>query len=127
MRDYTQTRRAISFVGIPFPRCSYPDSHVSFDGHRRCTDNLAGDAGIRVVGDINIAALRVVNAANIEVSGDAVGIPEVPAVNVGALTAASSATSAIVNEAARLAERSRPQAMRDIPSIVTSRFLGFGE
>src|SRR3546814_3776069 len=31
----------------------------------------AGDAGIRVVGDINIAALRVVNAAHIEVSGEA--------------------------------------------------------
>jgi hypothetical protein len=87
----------------------------------------AGDAGIRVVGDLNIAALRVVNAANIEVSGEAVGIPEVPAVNVGALTAASAATSAIVNEAAQLAERSRPQPIRDIPAIVNVRFVGFGE
>ncbi|MBN9505341.1 MAG: filamentous hemagglutinin family protein [Altererythrobacter sp.] len=87
----------------------------------------AGDAGIRVVGDINIAALRVVNAANIEVSGEAVGIPQVPAVNVGALNAASSATSAIVNEAAQLAERSRPQPVRDIPAIVNVRFVGFGE
>lgn len=87
----------------------------------------AGDAGIRVIGDINIAALRVVNAANIEVSGDAVGIPEVPVVNVGALTAASTATSAIVNEAARLADRTRPQPVRDIPAIVNVRFVGFGE
>ncbi len=87
----------------------------------------AGDAGIRVVGDINIAALRVVNAANIEVSGDAVGIPDVPVVNVGALTAASSATSAIVNQAAQLAERSRPQVRTDVPAIVNVRFVGFGE
>nr|WP_255696963.1 filamentous haemagglutinin family protein [Sandaracinobacteroides sayramensis] len=87
----------------------------------------AGDAGIRVVGDINIAALRVVNAANIEVSGDAVGIPQVPAVNVGALNAASAATSAIVNEAAQLAERSRPQVRTEIPTIVTVTFAGFGE
>ncbi|MCG2839880.1 filamentous hemagglutinin family protein [Sandaracinobacter sp. RS1-74] len=87
----------------------------------------AGDAGIRVVGDVNIAALRVVNAANIEVSGDAVGIPEVPAVNVGALSAASAATSAIVNEAAQLAERSRPQIRTEIPVILTVTFVGFGE
>lgn len=87
----------------------------------------AGDAGIRVVGDINIAALRVVNAANIEVSGEAVGIPQVATVNVGALNAASAATSAIVNEAAQLAERSRPAPIRDIPTIVTVTFAGFGE
>src|SRR3546814_10402866 len=43
----------------------------------------AGDAGIRVVGDSNIAALRVVNAATIEVSGEADGIPQVPNVNTG--------------------------------------------
>lgn len=87
----------------------------------------AGDAGIRVVGDINIAALRVVNAANIEVSGEAVGIPQIPVVNVGALNAASSATSAIVNEAAQLAERSRPQVRPEVPVIVQVRLLGFGE
>lgn len=87
----------------------------------------AGDAGIRVVGDINIAALRVVNAANIQVTGEAVGIPVVPAVNTTALTAASAATSAIVSEAAQLAERSRPQPVRDIPAIVNVRFVGFGE
>ncbi|ETI64126.1 hypothetical protein C100_08990 [Sphingobium sp. C100] len=87
----------------------------------------AGDAGIRVVGDLNIAALRVVNAANIEVSGEAVGIPQIPVVNVGALNAASNATSAIVNEAAQLAERSRPQVRPEVPVIVQVRLLGFGE
>jgi len=87
----------------------------------------AGDAGIRVVGDINIAALRVVNAANIEVSGDAVGISQGPSVNVGALAAASSASSAIVSEAARLTERSRPQVRTDMPVIFSVRLLGFTE
>lgn len=87
----------------------------------------AGDAGIRVVGDINIAALRVVNAANIEVSGEAVGIPQVPAVNMGALNAASAATSAVINEAAQLAERNRPQVRTEMPTILNVRFLGFGE
>ncbi|MNU56154.1 Heme/hemopexin-binding protein precursor [compost metagenome] len=86
----------------------------------------AGEAGIRVSGDVNLAALQVVNAANIQVKGDAVGIPAVAAVNTGALTAASSASSSVVAEAARLAERARPKA-GDIPAIITSRFLGFGE
>jgi len=86
----------------------------------------AGEAGIRVSGDVNLAALQVVNAANIEVQGDAVGIPAVAAVNTGALTAASSASSSVVAEAARLAERARPKT-GDIPAIITSRFLGFGE
>ena len=86
----------------------------------------AGEAGIRVSGDVNLAALQVVNAANIQVKGDAVGIPAVAAVNTGALTAASSASSSVVAEAARLAERARPKT-GDIPAIITSRFLGFGE
>lgn len=53
----------------------------------------AGDAGIRA-GNLNIAALHVVNADNIQVTGTATGIPLVQAVNTGALTAASSAASA---------------------------------
>jgi len=53
----------------------------------------AGDAGIRA-GNINVAALQVLNADNIQVSGKATGIPVVQAVNSGALTAASSAASA---------------------------------
>ncbi|WP_196494522.1 filamentous haemagglutinin family protein, partial [Burkholderia pseudomultivorans] len=53
----------------------------------------AGDAGIRA-GNLNVAALRVANADNIQVTGKATGIPMVQAVNTGALTAASSAASA---------------------------------
>jgi filamentous hemagglutinin family protein len=53
----------------------------------------AGDAGIRA-GNLNVAALQVLNADNIQVTGKATGIPVVQAVNTGALTAASSAASA---------------------------------
>ncbi|WP_286949123.1 MULTISPECIES: filamentous hemagglutinin family protein [Brevundimonas] len=87
----------------------------------------AGEAGIRVSGNVNLAALQVVNAANIQVKGDAVGIPMAAAVNTGALTAASSASSSVAAEAARLAERAKPRPTGDIPAIITSRFLGFGE
>ncbi|MCG2840696.1 filamentous hemagglutinin family protein, partial [Sandaracinobacter sp. RS1-74] len=87
----------------------------------------AGEAGIRVSGDVNLAALQVLNAANIEVKGDATGIPQAAVVDTGALTAASSAASAVIAQAAALAERTRPQMVREIPAIVTVRFLGFGE
>ena len=52
-----------------------------------------GEAGIRVSGNINIAALHVVNAANIQVQGESKGIPVTATVNTGALTSASSAAS----------------------------------
>ncbi|MFS2054597.1 filamentous hemagglutinin family protein, partial [Variovorax sp. CT11-76] len=51
----------------------------------------AGEAGIRVSGNVNLAALRVVNAENIQVQGKSTGIPVVAAVNVGALSNASAA------------------------------------
>lgn len=62
----------------------------------------AGDAGIRA-GNLNVAALRVVNADNIQVQGKATGIPVVQAVNTGALTAASAAASAVSQIAQDLA------------------------
>jgi filamentous hemagglutinin family protein len=87
----------------------------------------AGEAGIRVSGNINLAALQVLNAANIQVQGEATGIPVAVSVNTGALTSASSAASAVANQAAQLAERSRPQVRTEIPTILNVRFLGFGE
>ncbi|NYH20423.1 filamentous haemagglutinin family protein [Paraburkholderia bryophila] len=54
----------------------------------------AGDAGIRVSGNLNVAALHVANADNIQVQGTSLGVPVGQAVNTGALTAASSAASA---------------------------------
>ncbi|MBN3824098.1 filamentous hemagglutinin N-terminal domain-containing protein [Burkholderia sp. Ac-20384] len=65
----------------------------------------AGDAGIRA-GNLNIAALRVVNADNIQVTGKATGVPLVQAVNTGALTAASAAASAATQAAQDIARNS---------------------
>ncbi|WP_236655085.1 filamentous haemagglutinin family protein [Burkholderia pyrrocinia] len=63
----------------------------------------AGDAGIRA-GNLNVAALRVVNADNIQVTGKSTGIPLVQAVNTGALTAASAAASAATQVAQDIAK-----------------------
>ena len=59
----------------------------------------AGEAGIRVSGNVNVAALQVVNAANIQTQGQSSGIPLVASVNTGALTSASAAASSATQAA----------------------------
>ncbi|MFJ3047946.1 filamentous hemagglutinin family protein [Herbaspirillum chlorophenolicum] len=86
----------------------------------------AGEAGIRVSGNVNLAALQVVNAANIQVKGEATGIPMVAAVNVGALTNASAAASSAATAAQESVQRARNEARQALPSIFTVRVLGFG-
>ena len=54
----------------------------------------AGAAGIRVSGNLNIAALQVLNAFNIQVQGVTVGVPAPTAPNIGALSDASAASGA---------------------------------
>ncbi|MDB5970427.1 MAG: filamentous hemagglutinin [Hydrocarboniphaga sp.] len=82
----------------------------------------AGDAGIRVSGNLNIAALQVANADNIQVSGNSVGVPS-SVVNTAALGAASSAAAA-ANDAAQDLARSR--APDDAATMITVDVLGFG-
>ncbi|WP_411881430.1 filamentous haemagglutinin family protein [Polaromonas sp. YR568] len=86
----------------------------------------AGEAGIRVSGNVNLAALQVVNAANIAVKGDSVGIPAIAAVNVGALTNASAAASQATVAAQDVVQRERVAARSSLPSIFTVRVIGFG-
>jgi hypothetical protein len=49
----------------------------------------AGDGGIHASGNLNIAAVFVLNAANIQVGGKVTGVPPVEAPNIGGLTAAN--------------------------------------
>ena len=86
----------------------------------------AGEAGIRVSGNVNIAALQVVNAANIQVQGKSAGLPVVAAVNVGALTNASAAASSAAMAAQDAVSRDRAAARQNLPSVFTVRVLGFG-
>ncbi|MEW6436329.1 MAG: filamentous hemagglutinin family protein [Pseudomonadota bacterium] len=67
-------------------------SNVSLTAPHGTVD--AGAAGIRVAGNLNIIALQVLNAFNIEVGGTAIGIPTSAAPNIGALDSASSAAGA---------------------------------
>lgn len=86
----------------------------------------AGDAGIRVAGNLNIMALQVLNADNIKVKGDAKGLPVVESVNIGTLTNAGAATSQAAMAAQDVMQRERAAARQNLPSVFTVRVIGFG-
>ena len=83
----------------------------------------AGDAGIRVVGDLNIAALRVVGFDNIQFSGAATGVPKVVVPNVAAITEADKTLTAATETVGPAAQpRAKPE---ELPSIVTVEVIGY--
>ena len=86
----------------------------------------AGEAGIRVSGNVNIAALRVVNAANIQTQGKSSGVPVTAAVNTGAMSSASAAGAAASQAAEDAARNQQAAAKQGRPSIVTVEVLSFG-
>ncbi|WP_028682247.1 filamentous haemagglutinin family protein [Pseudomonas chlororaphis] len=87
----------------------------------------AGEAGIRVSGNVNIFALQVVNAANIQTQGKSSGIPVVASVNTGALTSASSAASSATQAAEDVARQQQAAARQNMPSVFSVQVLSFGQ
>ncbi|AHF90309.1 hemagglutinin [Opitutaceae bacterium TAV5] len=86
-----------------------------------------GEAGIRVSGNINLAALQIINAANIQVQGNATGIPVAAMPNLGAITAASNtANAATAGAMEAAAEARRSPAPPVMPSIIEVEVLGYG-
>ncbi|MGO1072792.1 filamentous haemagglutinin family protein [Lysobacter sp. CA199] len=86
----------------------------------------AGDAGIRISGNLIVAAQSVANADNIQVDGDSLGIPIARGVDTGALSAASNATSGVNAAAEAMAEQRPAASMRDTPAIISVQVIGFG-
>jgi hypothetical protein len=86
----------------------------------------AGEAGIRVSGNVNLAALTVMNAANIQVKGEAKGMPAAASVNVAAMTNASAAATQATAAAQDVVQRERAATRSAQPSVFTVRVLGFG-
>jgi hypothetical protein len=98
-----------------------PPSDVYLIAPRGTVD--AGAAGVRVSGDLFVAALAVANADNFQVQGHAFGVPTAAVVDTSATLAASN-TSAAAAQAA--ITPSAQGANTDLPSIITVEVLGYG-
>jgi hypothetical protein len=88
----------------------------------------AGDAGIRATGNVSIAAVRVLNASNIQAAGTTSGVPapvSVPAPNLAGITSASNASAAASNAADQTAARNQPAATEELPSVITVEVVGY--
>lgn len=81
----------------------------------------AGEAGIRVSGNVNLAALQVLNAANIQVQGTATGIPTVQAPSISAALATNNATAASQQTATP-----NQGSGNERPSVIIVEVLGYG-
>ncbi|WP_297352521.1 filamentous haemagglutinin family protein [Paraburkholderia sp.] len=86
----------------------------------------AGDAGIRVSGNLNIAALHVANADNIQTQGQSNGLQTPAGVDAGALAAVSSTTSAVTQMAQNLV-RNNASGVPQRHWIITVQVEGFGD
>ncbi|WP_345714444.1 filamentous hemagglutinin family protein [Luteolibacter yonseiensis] len=92
----------------------------------------AGDAGIRVSGNLNIAANQVLNAGNISVSGNSAGAaaPAVSSPSISGLTAASNSTAATnattTGTAANEARNQETTEVVETPSIISVEIIGYG-
>jgi hypothetical protein len=92
----------------------------------------AGDAGIRVSGNINLAAVTVVNAGNISAGGTSTGAASatVSAPSISTVTNASNATAATTSAASNTAAAQKTTETTDAPdetpSIFTVEVIGYG-
>jgi len=88
----------------------------------------AGEAGIRATGNLNIAAVEVLNAGNIAAGGASTGLPPpVVGPNIAGLTAASSVAGSengAANSVTTQQTAAQPETEED--SIITVQVLGYG-
>ncbi|WP_404420318.1 filamentous haemagglutinin family protein [Nibricoccus sp. IMCC34717] len=89
----------------------------------------AGDAGIRSSGNLNIAALQILNAANIQAGGAATGTPPAPPapnLTIAAASNAASVSSAETKESSQAAASEKPVEVAKLPSLIQVDVLGYG-
>ncbi len=87
----------------------------------------AGEAGIRVSGNANLAALTVANASNVQTQGKSSGLPTVSVPNVGALSAATAAAASASQAAQQSAQGNNGgNSSRQALSTITVEVIGYG-
>jgi hypothetical protein len=86
----------------------------------------AGDAGIRVSGNLNLAAVQILNANNIQVAGTSAGVPVIAVPNIGNLTAASNAVAAAAGAVGGTQQARDQNAPQETPSLITVEVVGYG-
>jgi filamentous hemagglutinin len=84
----------------------------------------AGDAGIRVVGNLNIAAAVVVGIENIQATGASTGVPKVEAPNISLQTSISQTVEGATKDMTPPPEATR-NPVADLPSIITVEVVGY--
>ena len=88
----------------------------------------AGDAGIRVSGNINLAAAQVLNVGNIQVQGASAGVPALTvSLNASGMQAANAnvaATTSSGDSIGQAHESTGPQ--EELPSLISVEVLGYG-
>lgn len=82
----------------------------------------AGDAGVRVSGNLTLAARFVLNAANFDVGGEVKGLPPAKSVT-GSLKLEGGDTNQVASDAAKAATQSSASQQ---PSIIIVEVVGFG-
>jgi filamentous hemagglutinin family protein len=85
----------------------------------------AGDAGVRVAGNLFVAALSVANADNFQVGGQSFGVPAGAVVNVGANSAGAAQSAAAAAVARDVANNNTARRALDAISRILVQVLGF--
>jgi filamentous hemagglutinin len=116
-------------IGVLAAVESVPPGNVDLIAPNGAVD--AGDAGIRVTGNLNIAATTVLNASNIQSGGASSGVPvSAPpaAPNITALAATSNATGAAAAAANQVAQPKKDddEDEKEAPSIIVVEVVGYG-
>jgi len=90
----------------------------------------AGDAGIRVSGNINLAAVVIANAGNISAGGSSTGVPSAPSTpSVSTVTSASNAAAAGSATIAADNRKAQPEVKptEESLSLFTVEVIGYGD
>ena len=88
----------------------------------------AGDAGIRVSGNINLAAAQVLNVGNIQAQGTSAGVPALTvSLNASGMQAANANVAATTSSGDVVGQAHESTgSQEDLPSLISVEVLGYG-